>query len=142
MILKCIDCNTTDIHTLECIERRKQMILNDDYQNACDAVVDEFKNFHKKNPEVYELFKRFAFEAINKGHVRLSSEMLINRIRWETSVVTTDKDYKINNDYKPFYSRMFMAEYPLHKNFFSLRGSHADSLDWKTYVVQTAGSTA
>jgi len=118
------------------------MIPKANYQIACDEVVDEFKNFHEKNPEVYELFKRFAFEAINKGHVRLSSEMLINRIRWETSVVTTDKDYKINNDYKPFYSRMFMAEYPLHENFFSLRGSHADSLDWKTYVVQTAGSTA
>ena len=61
-------------------------------------LVTEWKHFHVKNPEVYELFKRFAFEAINKGHLRLSSEMIINRIRWETSVVTSDKDYKINNE--------------------------------------------
>ena len=45
-------------------------------------LVTEWKHFHVKNPEVYELFKRFAFEAINKGHLRLSSEMIINRIRW------------------------------------------------------------
>ena len=57
----------------------------------------------------------------------------------ETSVATTDKDYKINNDYKPFYSRMFMAEHPKYDNFFNTRGSYADNLDWKEYVVQTAG---
>ena len=102
-------------------------------------LVTEWKHFHVKNPEVYELFKRFAFEAINKGHLRLSSEMIINRIRWETSVVTSDKDYKINNDYKPFYARLFMEEHPQYKNFFNTRGSHADNLDWKEYVVQTAG---
>ena len=100
-------------------------------------LVNEFKTFNRNNPEVYELFKTFTFRAINAGHVRLSSEMIINRIRWETSVETTDKDYKINNDYKPFYSRMFMNEYPKYNNFFSTRGSYADNLDWKEYVVQT-----
>ena len=102
-------------------------------------LVTEWKHFHVKNPEVYELFCVFTFQAINKGHHRLSSEMIINRIRWETSVVTSDKDYKINNDYKPFYARLFMEEHPQYKNFFNTRGSHADNLDWKEYVVQTAG---
>ena len=68
--------------------------------------------------------------------------MIINRIRWETSVVTTDKDYKINNDYKPFYARLFMEEHPTYNNFFNTRGSHADNLDWKEYVVQTANYAA
>ena len=71
----------------------------------------------KKNPEVYEMFKRFTFQAINRGHKNLSSEMIVNRIRWETDVMTTDKDYKINNDYKPFYSRLFMAEHKQYENF-------------------------
>ena len=110
--------------------------------NVFTDLVNEFKTFHSKNPEVYELFKTFTFRAINAGHVRLSSEMIINRIRWETSVETTDKDYKINNDYKPFYSRMFMNEYPKYNNFFATRGSYADNLDWKEYVVQTAGYSA
>ena len=113
-----------------------------DLDKALRDLVSEFKKFHAKNPEVYSLFCKFTFQAINSGHVRLSSEMIINRIRWETSVVTTDKDYKINNDYKPFYSRMFMAEHPKYNNFFNTRGSYADNLDWKEYVVQTAGYSA
>ena len=113
------------------------MMMNSVDKSSKDLVT-EWKHFHVKNPEVYELFKRFAFEAINKGHLRLSSEMIINRIRWETSVVTSDKDYKINNDYKPFYARLFMEENQTYGNFFNTRGSHADNLDWKEYVVQTA----
>ena len=60
--------------------------------------------------------------------VFLSAEMIINRIRWQTKVETTDKDYKINNDYKPFYSRLFIVEHPQHKDFFRLRQSVADNL--------------
>ena len=92
------------------------------------ASEQKFRIFHEDNPEVYELFKRFTFEAMNRGHQQLSAEMIINRIRWETKVVTTDADYKINNDYKPFYSRLFIVEHPQHKDFFRLRQSVADNL--------------
>jgi len=100
-------------------------------------LVGEFKALHQKNPEVYKLFVQFTLQAINKGHAKLSSEMIVNRIRWETSVITTDKDYKINNDYKPFYSRMFMAQFPKYDYFFQKRGSYADQIDWRSYVVQS-----
>ena len=92
------------------------------------ASEQKFRIFHEANPRVYELFKRFTFEAMNRGHQQLSAEMIINRIRWETKVVTTDADYKINNDYKPFYSRLFIVEHPQHKDFFRLRQSVADNL--------------
>ena len=105
-------------------------------------LVGEFKTFHQKNPEVYKLFVQFTLQAINKGHAKLSSEMIINRIRWETSVITTDKDYKINNDYKPFYSRMFMALFPKYDYFFQKRGSYADQIDWRSYVVQSDHQTS
>jgi len=72
------------------------------------------------------LFKEFTFTAISRGHKKLSSEMIINRIRWETNIMTNDKDYKINNNYKPFYSRMFMSEHPEYENFFYKRTSKAD----------------
>ena len=101
-------------------------------------LVGEFKTFHQKNPEVYKMFVQFTLQAINRGHTKLSSEMVINRIRWETNVVTFSHDpYKINNDYKPFYSRMFMAEHPKYNNFFQKRGSYADQIDWRSYVVQS-----
>ena len=86
----------------------------------------KFRIFHEENPEVYDLFKRFCYEAMDKGHTRLSAEMIINRIRWETKIVTTDRDYKINNDYKPFYSRLFIIQHKGYEDFFQLRQSVAD----------------
>ena len=85
-----------------------------------------FEKFHEENPKVYRLFKRFAFAAINTGHEHLSSEMVINRIRWETSVETRDEEYKINNNHKPFYARLFETDFPHHEGFFRKRTSAAD----------------
>lgn len=97
--------------------------LDMDFINPIES---NFKKFHTDNPEIYKLFKEFTFTAISRGHKKLSSEMIINRIRWETNIMTNDKDYKINNNYKPFYSRMFMSDHPEYKEFFYKRTSKAD----------------
>jgi|TARA_A100001201_G_scaffold142203_2_gene139727 hypothetical protein len=94
-------------------------------------ITNQFINFHKQNPNVYNLFKRFTKQAIKAGHTHLSSEMIINRIRWETSI-TTNEEYKINNIYKPYYSRMFMNDFPKYNEFFRMRTSYADEVDFST----------
>ena len=78
----------------------------------------KFKEFHLSNPMVYELFKRFSFEAINNNHKHLSVAMIIERIRWETTVSTNDLEFKINNNHKPYYARLFMSDCPIYKGFF------------------------
>ena len=60
-----------------------------------DSIESNFRKFHRENPIIYKLFKQFTFQAINRGHKKLSSEIIINRIRWETSILSNDKDYKI-----------------------------------------------
>ncbi|CAB4122273.1 hypothetical protein UFOVP36_7 [uncultured Caudovirales phage] len=77
--------------------------------------------FHKANPHVYELFERFTFEAISRGHKSLSAWLLVNRIRWETSIVTTGGDFKVSNDYIAYYARLFMARHPSHDGFFKIK---------------------
>jgi hypothetical protein len=77
--------------------------------------------WHKENPHVYELFKRFTHEAISRGHRNLSAWLIINRIRWETSIVTTGQDFKISNDFIAYYSRLFMHEFPQYKGFFRIK---------------------
>ena len=52
------------------------------------TLTDKFNQYHRDNPQVYELFKRFTFMAIKRGHNRLSAWMIANRIRWETSIET------------------------------------------------------
>ena len=83
-----------------------------------DDLKQKWWAWHKKNPEFYELFKRFTFEAIRRGHKRLSAWLIVNRIRWETMIVTTGDDYKIRNDFIALYSRLFMHEFPEYKGFF------------------------
>ena len=85
------------------------------------TLLNRFNDFHEKNPEVYELFVRFTFEAIKRGHKRLSAWMIANRIRWETTIVTVNCDYKISNDYIALYSRKFMKDYPHYDGFFKTK---------------------
>ena len=73
--------------------------------------------YHKDNPEVYLLFKRFTFQAISKGHKHLSAWLIMNRIRWETNVVTTGL-FKISNNHIAYYARLFMVDFPTQQGFF------------------------
>ena len=78
----------------------------------------KFNEWDIENPQVYNLFKRFTFEALDKGHKNLSAWMIVNRIRWETAIVTTGNDYKISNDFIALFSRKFMEDFPEHDGFF------------------------
>jgi hypothetical protein len=85
------------------------------------TLLNRFTDFDAKNPQVYELFVRFTFEAIKRGHKRLSAWMIANRIRWETTIVTVNCEYKISNDYIALYSRKFMKDYPQYDGFFKIK---------------------
>ena len=50
------------------------------------SIEDRFNDFNRKNPKVYELFKKFALEAIRNGHNKLGSKMIVERIRWYTNM--------------------------------------------------------
>jgi hypothetical protein len=73
----------------------------------------EFLEFDAANPHVWELFERFAFEAIEAGHETLSASLICERIRWETTVVTTDTEFKLNNNHRAYYARKFNS---IHQN--------------------------
>ena len=100
--------------------------MNDQLEFTFEGTAKEkFDQYDNANPHIYELFKRFAFEAIDSGREYFSAEAIVNRVRWET-MISGDDDYKINNNYKPFYSRKFMNEFPQYNNFFRTRISKAD----------------
>lgn len=77
--------------------------------------------WHKKNPEVWKLFERFALEAVNRGRTKISHWLIINRIRWETSIITTGHDFKISNDHIAFYARLWIAKYPMYAGLFTIK---------------------
>ena len=71
--------------------------------------------WHKQNPHVYELFVKFTF------HKRCSAWLIVNRIRWETTIETSGNDFKISNDFIAYYARLFHAHYPEHEGFFKIK---------------------
>ena len=50
--------------------------------------------FHHDNPTIYELFKRFTFEVIERGHDKYSSKAIFERIRWHTDIETNGDELK------------------------------------------------
>lgn len=88
-----------------------------------------FLDFHKSNPEVWRLFQRFAGEALESGRNRFGARLIGERIRWETIIQTTDKDYKVNNDFWPYYARLLMLTDASFAGVFERRDRHFDTDD-------------
>ena len=89
-----------------------------------------FQKFHQENPHIYQYFKRFAFEVISHGFDHYSARAIIHRIRWHLAVNTKEimpnpddptRNLKICNNHTPYYSRMFMEDFPQHVGFFRTR---------------------
>lgn len=90
-----------------------------------------FKEFHKNNPRVFELFEQFARTAKTRGSRRcFGARMIGERIRWYTAVETdSDDEYRINDHHWPYYARLLMLRYPEFDGYFERRDSHFDVED-------------
>lgn len=86
-----------------------------------------FEEFDAANPRIYELFKRFAFQAAGAGRKHFGARLIAERIRWEVMIETTGGDFKLNDHFTPFYVRKFLADHPDYREFFELRSSVADA---------------
>jgi hypothetical protein len=85
-----------------------------------------FARFHADNPEVYQLVVRFAKEAISRGRTRIGMALIFERIRWHVQVETFGDEFKLNNNFRAYYARLFSRDYPQHAKLFSMRGAEAD----------------
>jgi hypothetical protein len=86
----------------------------------------EWWRWHQENPEVWEYFVIFAFEAINADKKKISHWLILNRVRWEvfiktTRVVAGDGDFKISNMHFAFYARYWKHKYPMHSGLFNTK---------------------
>jgi hypothetical protein len=102
------------------------------FENALGTMPEKFVAYHRDNPQIYDKFVEIAIKAIVvKKFKNLSAEFIFNIIRWETPITAVNDIYKINNNYKAFYSRLFMVQYPQHEGFFRTRESKADKMDMR-----------
>jgi len=87
-----------------------------------------FRQFHRDNPWVYRELRRLAMDLVDRGFKHYGIAGLFEVLRWHRAMDTESADpFKLNNNHKPFYSRMLMANEPRLEGFFYLRASEADN---------------
>jgi len=86
------------------------------------ALEKDFLAFHKANPHVWLLFRQFARAAMARRKT-YSSNAIIERIRWYTDIETHNDDagFKVNNNHRAYYARMWKAQFPSHADFLRTR---------------------
>lgn len=82
--------------------------------------IDKFLDAHQACPEVWQGFEYVTLSLIAAGRKAGAIDVL-GRVRWESSV-EGGLDWKVNNNYAPYYARIFTAKHPEHAEFFEFRG--------------------
>ena len=98
---------------------RPQLHLFDDLPIILN---DKFLEYHAAFPQVYNTFKKLTLEAIKKRkHKHFSARGIFQVMRFFRKDGIKDDGFKYNNNYTPYYVRMFEKEHPEHIGFFEKR---------------------
>lgn len=107
------------------------------------TTAERFEQFHDENPIVYVTLVRLAREWVKAtGRHKIGMAALRERARWEIVMATNDPDFKINNNYTPFYARLIMARCEDLADMFNLRASEAVHMDHHLPAGSTNRMTA
>jgi len=91
-------------------------------RTRADQIEVRFCRFHRANPQVWSWFCYFT-KVIRGKQDKGSARAVYERVRWEATVVGTEDptQFKMNDHYVPYYSRMYTVGHPKAKGFFQLR---------------------
>lgn len=87
-----------------------------------DDLWSKFEKWHFANFHVWQLFRTYADQVRATGRSKYSARAIIHRIRWHVEIDTNSVDeFKINNNWSPYYARLYMYMFESAKGFFELR---------------------
>jgi hypothetical protein len=101
------------------------------------SIQKAFENFDEQNPRVWKEYVKRVMLAIAKGKKKISSKLVLNVIRWEVYMETTDgvgyinengerQTFRINDAYTSRYARKFQEKFPKHADIFTFRELRAN----------------
>lgn len=96
-------------------------MVSDLFSDYPPVVLRRFKDWHIKNPHIYQHFKRLAFKMLKTGRTRYSARTIIEVMRWHYDITTTGDVFEINGDFVPIYARLLIHNHPEFTDFFELR---------------------
>ena len=86
------------------------MIQSTLFENRLDQL---FAEYHARNPQVFELFRKFSEQVRETGHKHFGAKAIMERIRWEVAIKTSESDgFKVNNNFTSRYVRLLERERP------------------------------
>ncbi len=86
----------------------------------------KWREFHDAHPEVYIRFERMALE-MSRRRDHYSARTIIHALRFHTDLDGRPEDeFKINNNWSPYYTRLFEEQNPALVGFFEKRKAIAD----------------
>jgi hypothetical protein len=92
-------------------------------------IQNEFDEFHRANPIIWDLFVRFTLEAIGSGSTRFSVDSVTERIRWYSVVETRGGEFKLNNNLCQYYARKSQKEFRQYADLFATRKASCDLVE-------------
>ena len=79
----------------------------------------EWYVYHQNNPRVYQLICTYADIAIKSGYTdHYAIATIWERIRWEIMVVTKDENFKMPNNHRAYYARLWNKDHPQYPDYF------------------------
>ena len=80
----------------------------------------DFKKYDEENPQIWDEFKKYSFQAKARGFKNYSAKGIFEIIRWHTATEGNDM-FKLNNNYHADYARKMIKEFKQFEGFFRLR---------------------
>jgi hypothetical protein len=84
------------------------------------SLYNEWLVYHRNNPRIYQLICKFAADAIRRGTEEWSIAGIWELIRWQVDIETGDPDFKMPNNHKAYYARLWLKDHPNHPKFFRI----------------------
>jgi hypothetical protein len=78
----------------------------------------EWRAYHEEHPQVYQLVCRFAQEALDRGFHEYAIATIWERIRWHVTVEIRKEEFKLPNNHRAYYARLWLDDHPEHSDFF------------------------
>jgi hypothetical protein len=107
------------------------------YDDPAIRAAVRWGEFHVDNPHVYATLVLLARRWVSRtGQAKLGVQTLLEGCRWHVAITTKNADFKINNNYGPFYARLIMARESDLAGLFEVRRSVAEVVDWESYTEE------
>lgn len=81
----------------------------------------EFREYDEKHPEIWAEFEKRSLEAASRGFRKIGAHLIVQVMRWETKIGDKEGNFRLKNDYFPYFARKFLSKHPNLEGFFELR---------------------